>query len=642
MYTSFYKLQLKPFALNPDPRFLWLGEGHQEALSTLRYGALENKGFLMLTGDAGTGKTIIVNELTRSFDENTIWATISDHSLGRLEFYNTIASGFKLERQFSSKVQFLIQFSHFLHQSDDEGKRVVLIVDDCHKLSQDMLEELRLLSNIEKSDAKLINIFFVGQSSFSEMLVQPKNRAVRQRLNLKAELKALSEDETAEYVRHRLQVAGSIAPIFTREALEKIYQYSGGIPRKINILGENALNVGAAQGAAEVDAKIVEMCVVRLNRPEGVMEGEAGSADETDGPGSVAIPIVGDSRPPVFGYNLENEKRHGWLKYGAVALVVAMVGGFLSVKYRQDDSAVPLAPPVLTKEQPPEQKNVAQEQLPEQKVPMTVAEATVSENTNVVTTKGMTPQEIKAAIIEHAYATADKSSEPQETGRLGEVAAESETLERPVVTAPANDGVPRPVPAEIAAVAEEIEREIQQREEKQVVAAQNPAGVVVAAVEEEESQPQQQLDVVATETDTAEQRADETATVPDLVEVVPALPPFEPRKYVLPLQANSTKMTQDGYRVFNDFVKKLKDYPRATMMVKGFVSAKTNSPENIKLSQERARGVYELLLSQGIDEERVELKGMGNQEPVASNDTSEGRRKNRRVEIVIVDDGASR
>ena len=209
MYKSFYKLDRKPFEVLPDNSFLWLGDHQKEALSTLRYGVLDNKGFLLLTGEAGGGKTSLVKALTKSFDSDVVWAVIDDPTLERIDFYNEIARNFGIDKKFTSKVQFLIQFSHFLHKADDDNKKVLLLVDECHLLSQEMLEELRLLSNIEKADSKLINIFFVGEQSFNELIGQPKNRAVRQRLTLTIELPRLTAGETEDYINHRLQLAGA-------------------------------------------------------------------------------------------------------------------------------------------------------------------------------------------------------------------------------------------------------------------------------------------------------------------------------------------------------------------------------------------------------------------------------------------------
>ena len=218
MYTAFYNLNTKPFELNPDPSFLWFGGKNEEIFTALRYAILNDKSSL-LTGAAGTGKSILIKALAESLDKDVLWTIIADPQLEKIDFYNAIAKGFGIGEAFTSKVQFLIQFSHFLHKADDENKKVVLLVDDCHRLSQELLEELRLLSNIEKADAKLINFLFVGQPEFNDTLVQPRNRAVRQGLTIELLLDPLNIQETEEYIRHRLKVAGTEEKIFTAGAL---------------------------------------------------------------------------------------------------------------------------------------------------------------------------------------------------------------------------------------------------------------------------------------------------------------------------------------------------------------------------------------------------------------------------------------
>ncbi len=267
MYTSFYKLDKKPFEINPDPSFLWLGEKHKEAFATLRYGILENKGFLLLTGEAGCGKTILIKALTQSLDKGVEWAVIVDPGLARLDFYNAIAKGFGIEKEFTSKVQFLIQFSHFLHMADDENKKVLLLIDECHRLSQEMLEELRLLSNMEKAGAKLINIFFLGQPEFNEILLQPRNRAVRQRLTLRLDLPPLNVHETNDYIHHRLKIAGTEEELFTAKAVEVVQRYSQGVPRRINTICDLALANSSMQAKQVIDNKMIESCIQKTDMP---------------------------------------------------------------------------------------------------------------------------------------------------------------------------------------------------------------------------------------------------------------------------------------------------------------------------------------------------------------------------------------
>jgi general secretion pathway protein A len=261
MYTSFYNLEHKPFTLNPDPSFLWLGENQQQIFSSLLSGIVDSKGFLLLTGAAGSGKTTLLMALTERLEKNILCAVIADPRLERIDFYNAIGRGFGLKKKFSSKVQFLIHFSHFLHKAEGRNKKVLLVVDNCHNLRQEMLEELRLLASIEKEDVKLLNIFFAGLPEFKDILEKPKNRAVRERLICKAVLPSLNVDETAEYIRHRLKIAGNEEELFTAAAVQAVHRFSQGSPRWINIICDRALAAGSVQAKQNINEKMIESSI---------------------------------------------------------------------------------------------------------------------------------------------------------------------------------------------------------------------------------------------------------------------------------------------------------------------------------------------------------------------------------------------
>jgi general secretion pathway protein A len=163
MYLDYYNLSLKPFEISPDPKFLWLGEKHKEALAVMKYGILENKGFLSLTGDVGTGKTTIVNALANSLGDNIIFAKVLDPSLDEIDFFKLTASVFKVNKKFRTKGDFLNLLEQFLISAQTNNKDVVLIIEESQRIDQKLLEEVRLLSNIEQPDKKLITIIFVGQ-----------------------------------------------------------------------------------------------------------------------------------------------------------------------------------------------------------------------------------------------------------------------------------------------------------------------------------------------------------------------------------------------------------------------------------------------------------------------------------------------
>lgn len=274
MYLSHFNLKEKPFRITSDPKFLWLGEKHKEALSTLRYGILDNKGFVMLTGEVGTGKTVLINQLTTMVDFSTIIATIPDPDLESLDFFKLLADGFKIKKPFMSKGGFLLHLRDFLHESYSKQKQVVLIIDESQRLNHKLLEEIRLLSNIELHDRKLINIFFVGQTEFNETLMDPRNRAVAQRITVKYAIKPLDKEEVRELLRYRLKVAGTDKEIFDDSAIKVIHDFSKGIPRLINIVCDHALLTAYAQGINTVHGEIVTECARELHMPVKKVSGE--------------------------------------------------------------------------------------------------------------------------------------------------------------------------------------------------------------------------------------------------------------------------------------------------------------------------------------------------------------------------------
>ena len=195
MYLSFYSLKRKPFEITVNPDFLWLGEKHKEALATLEYGIREDKGFLLLTGDVGTGKTVLINSLVRNIEMKSIISTVPDPGLELIDFFNFLAATFKLGRKIKSKGEFLALLKKFLIKAEATKRKVLLLVDEAQRLNHDLLEEIRLLSNIEMENRKLINIFFVGQTEFNHILLEPRNRAVRQRIAVRYQVEPLNQEE---------------------------------------------------------------------------------------------------------------------------------------------------------------------------------------------------------------------------------------------------------------------------------------------------------------------------------------------------------------------------------------------------------------------------------------------------------------
>ncbi|RLB36809.1 MAG: AAA family ATPase, partial [Deltaproteobacteria bacterium] len=295
MYEEFYGLSEKPFNLTPSPRFVYLGEVHKEALALLTYGVVERKGFILLTGEVGTGKTTMVQALLSNLDNNIQYIYLSNPVISREEFLDYIAfSAFKRKIHFKSKTEFLYEFEEFLKDCLQHQKTFLLIIDEAHKLSLDLLEEVRLLSNMETADEKLINIFLVGQPELNETLAMPECRALLQRISIRYHIKPLDLKGTREYVAARMETAGSKDwhKIFTKGAVKALFECSTGYPRMINILADNALLLGYSREKKQISSGMVKECHQDIQL-------EAGTPSATPPPAG---------EPPVQA----EKKRAGW------------------------------------------------------------------------------------------------------------------------------------------------------------------------------------------------------------------------------------------------------------------------------------------------------------------------------------------
>jgi general secretion pathway protein A len=263
MYEDFYNLREKPFNLTPSPRFLYLSEGHREALSLMKYGVMERMGFILLTGEVGTGKTTIVRALLDSLDSSVKYVHLSNPLLSSEDLFRYLAlSSFKEKLEFGSKTHFLLVFQAYLKEALKDQTNFILIIDEAHRLSFELLEEIRLLSNMETGEDKLINIFLVGQPELNKKLSEPACRALLQRISIRHHIPPLNPRETKDYMANRLRVAGAknLNHIFSKSAVEAIYNFSRGFPREINVLADNALLLGYAKGIKKVTPSMVRDC----------------------------------------------------------------------------------------------------------------------------------------------------------------------------------------------------------------------------------------------------------------------------------------------------------------------------------------------------------------------------------------------
>jgi general secretion pathway protein A len=244
MYLSFFGLNEKPFAITPDPRYLYMSERHAEALAHLLYGVTEAGGFIQLTGEVGTGKTTIIRSLLAQTPKNAEVALILNPKMTAPEFLLTICEelGIGVQDAATNSLKDLVDIlSNYLLKAHSIGKRTVLVVDEAQNLAPDVLEQVRLLTNLETNTQKLLQIILIGQPELRELLGRNELRQLAQRITGRYHLDPLSRDETTAYVLHRLRVAGATTDIFSPFALREIYRLSGGVPRVINVICDRAL-----------------------------------------------------------------------------------------------------------------------------------------------------------------------------------------------------------------------------------------------------------------------------------------------------------------------------------------------------------------------------------------------------------------
>jgi general secretion pathway protein A len=513
MYQSFYNLKIKPFQITTDPKFLWLGEKHKEALATLKYGILENKGFLLLTGDVGTGKTVLIHGLMKIIDVATIVATVPDPGLSTIEFFNYLSEEFKMNRHFDSKGAFLIHLKHFLLNASSAERKVLLIIDEAQRLNHELIEQIRLLSNIEMDNQKLINIFFVGQSEFNKMLSEERHKAVRQRITVSYHIDPLSEQETREYINHRLKIAGCNQELFKPEAVRRIYAFSQGYPRLINIICDHALLTGYSGGKKAIEAGVIKECEKELQIP-------------------IDQPNKNEKEPVFFEPREENPfkvlrnqstaKRIGY--FAVIILLLVATGYFLFMLQSKDE------PRWKMDEIAPQSYD-----SPTLKAKETFVPGVVSEN--------------------------DIMKDLPDVKRFDEQAMEN-----------------RNTPASI-----------------------EPKG------------------------------ADQT----EQVAAIPKVKPFPDRKIVIYFKHNSNDLPEQAYLMLDRIAAFMVNNPDANISISGYTDSTGSHSYNISVSQFRANMVKGYLVGKGVDPLKINALGLGPENPIASNETENGRQANRRVEIEL-------
>jgi general secretion pathway protein A len=266
MYEKYFNLKIKPFELVPNPAFLYMSRTHKRAIHYLDYGIKARAGFILLTGEVGSGKTTLITDMIKRVDKSVTLAKVFNTKVNSEQLLTMINDDFGLDVKGKDKVSLLKELNDFVVEQHAKGNNPVLIIDEAQNLRPNLLEEIRMLSNLETDRSKLLQIVLVGQPELREILSRPELRQLRQRISINCSINPLTREETQEYILHRLEVAGNrYAVAFSAESIDVIYRYCRGIPRLTNILCDFLLLTAFNEERKEVDAEMVNDIVKDLD-----------------------------------------------------------------------------------------------------------------------------------------------------------------------------------------------------------------------------------------------------------------------------------------------------------------------------------------------------------------------------------------
>jgi general secretion pathway protein A len=608
MYRSFYNLKSKPFQISSDPAFLWLGEKHKEALATLRYSIMDNKGFLLLTGDVGTGKTTLINTLIESLSSDVIYTSVPDPNFEKIDFYNFVARGFGANHKINSKGEFLYWFTRFLHASHAADKKVLLIIDEAQLFTQELLEEIRLLSNVELAQTKLLNIFFVGQNEFNEILSKPINRAVRQRLTLNYNIEPLGLVETAGYIEHRLSVAGTDEILFSPGAVREIYANSQGLPRRINVLCDLALLTGYVKDLRHINRQIITECARELDIPVSSIKplpATPGGLEQSSKKSSKKLPDTKEAHKEVQSPSMPHEKRQKRIFSALAALILLVVsivaGAFFfpdharTLYFRGEHYLAVIQKEVATFFSPRNSHQSGQALILSDSPDLSNDISSDISGENL-------PLNFEPVI----------HGNPGMPFSHGVAEPATEKNIQPGLDMPSKIAVEPIVENYLITPLKETEVQLNSTDLLKTVDRIEPGG---NSEDKSERQPEHQPE---------------------------GKPEGKPEAHILPEKVvvrfgyNNNDFTEEALENLSNFADDLVFHPNVKISIKGYTDSNGNQAYNQNLSQFRANIVKSFLLGKGADSDQIETHGMGDENPIATNDTAQGRLMNRRVEIEVI------
>ena len=640
MHKSYYSLIFEPFTDFPHAGysvFFWAGENQKAALGGMKKHLLESDGIVLLSGERGQGKKRLVNALLSKLHHKMVVGRINLETYDKISFFNTILKSFNLHKPISAKIDFFIQLSEKLKVlREDSVNQALLVVDNAHRMTEEILEEIIQITTIEENDERMINVLLVGDDQMLDLINNYKSTTLKENLIFHCKTKPLSQKDSNSYINHRMQVAGNSAPIFSDDALDTIYKTSKGNLDKINSICTQALKVGFDQKSIPIDMDVIDTVGQKL----GYIFSPAIEQEKT----------MQKKRP---------RRRENCSRNCAILLcllfLISTVGYFfyfseklpkteslIATNMAQiDQTAPPTLPQTITAIKPETPTGITSDVTPAK------AKASITTQEKPAKTIHISGLEVKDAKLIVVQQDKENSSNTKTLPFVGK----HKITEQPVIAQTDDTSNKKSLPLQtiVPQKTDEVEKKVVQDTQATLIALKtnNPPPIKQQqpiVVNNGNTQSNEPIRVVSTTYQLKKMHPTvfSSSLTADRTKQISALQ--KKKRYFLPkkplhLEAmpNSDFITKSASEELLAFTKTLLLHPNTRILIEGFIASDTNSPQNIRLSERRANVVKEFMIDHGIDKKQISVIGSGNQKPIASNSTPTGRRKNRRIEISIIE-----
>ena len=621
MYKTFYKLKKNPFQLSSDESFIWFNEEQKKALESLKGGIIKKAGFFLVTGGVGTGKTTFVSTLIKRLGDDVIHASVLDPRLRSLDLLYYIAGSYDLGDTITSRETFHAAFTSFLNAARSDHKRVLLVIDEAHLLDQKSVNEIKRLSDLPVERHSALSIVLVGHTDCNDLIETPENSDLKRQLVFSYTLQPLDLDETTSYIKHQFLVSGAEAEIFDRSALQEIHRASGGFPRQINVICDYCLKDGYEAekkviSNKEVSATISERSLLVDNTTENYSK----DADTLLSDDYIPSDILFESfdryeQEPMSLPDESDLPEEPEDKRSLQKIILATVSIFFiaAVAFTLRNFTLTKTDAVL--EQPPQENEAASIPVPPSEPKPTESSIDSGKPTEQAaeTVPSMSASKLPVA----SPAEENRGSSPPEPTTITAFEAPLPTPVEPsenmefTEPPPMSEGVP---PIEIV--------DLQ-------FPPSLPQEADIPAEDSFSDPPEQGTENLQTNISISSRKDEPARMVEKLERQAPA------ELLVIQFGKDSTELTGINDELIAQYLEYLKDYPEAIVIVAGHSDSWGEADYNLSISKIRAQSVADYLLQQGVTESQIMVRAYGEDQPIASNDTSGGRELNRRVEVSI-------